>query len=209
MDSDIEAFIRERLPVSEVAGCPGVRLHLAGPASGLRGLGERYPAMGSPYWAHLWGGGLALARYLGERPEVVAGRSVLDLGTGSGLVAIVAALAGARTVTAVDLDPFAVVAARLNAGLNRVSIEVRAGDLLDGDAPEADVVLVGDLFYEAGLAELVLPFLARCRAVGAEVLIGDPWRRTLPSGRLVRLADYQVEDFGTGQGPAAVFRLAD
>ncbi|NBB14921.1 methyltransferase [Caulobacter sp. SLTY] len=207
MDSDIEAFIRERLPVSEVAGCPGVRLHLAGPASGLRALGERYPAMGSPYWAHLWGGGLALSRYLAERPGTVAGRRVLDLGTGSGLVAIVAALSGASAVTAVDVDPFAVVAARLNAGLAGVSLEARAGDLLDREAPEADLVLVGDLFYEAALADRVLPFLARCRAARTEVLIGDPWRRTLPSGRLVRLADYEVVDFGSGRGPAAVFRL--
>lgn len=204
MNGDIEAFIRERLPVSEVAGCAGARLHLAGPGSGLRGLGERYPAMGSPYWAHLWGGGLALGRYLAERPETVAGRRVLDLGTGSGLVGIVAARLGARVVTAVDVDPFAVAAARVNVALNGVAVEVRAGDLLGAEAPNADVVLVGDLFYEAALSARVLAFLQRIRA---EVLIGDPWRRTLPTARLVRVADYEVEDFGTGLGPAAVFRL--
>ena len=203
----IAAFIIENLPVSPVAGVPEVRLHQAGPKSGLRRLGEADPAFGAPYWSRPWGGGLALARHILDRPETVAGRRVLDLGTGSGLVAIAAALAGGRA-TAVDIDPYAVEAARLNGPLNGISLQVEQADPLDGPAPEADVVLVGDLFYEAALAGRVLPFLARCRTAGAEVLVGDPWRRTLPTARLVRVAEYEVGDFGGGMGPAAVFRLA-
>ena len=201
MSPDIEAFIEERLPVGEIPDLPGLRLHLAGPRSRLSELDGP-----SPYWAHLWGGGLALGRFLRERPEVARGRRVIDLGTGSGVAAIVAALAGGE-VTAVDIDPYAVAATRLNARLNGAAPEVRLADLLDGPAPEADVILVSDLFYDPALAARVATFLDRCLAAGIEVLVGDPWRKPLPTNRLQVLADYQVADFGRGQGPAAVFRF--
>jgi predicted nicotinamide N-methyase len=201
MSPDIEAFIQERLPVSEVPDLPGLRLHLAGPRSRLSELDGP-----SPYWAHLWGGGLALGRFLRERPEAVAGRRVLDLGTGSGVAAIVAAQAGAL-VTAVDVDPRAVTATRMNAALNGVSLEARQADLLGGIPPRMDLVLVSDLFYDADLARRVAPFLGRCVAEGIEVLVGDPWRKPLPTDRLAVLAEYELADFGGGPAPAAVFRF--
>lgn len=206
----LEDFIRANLPPAAVPGVPGVRLHRAGPTSGLRRLAETDAEFGSPYWARPWGGGLALARYLSDHPEVVADRRVLDLGTGSGLVAIVAAMAGARTVSAADVDPYAVAAARLNAVLNGVEVDLVQGDLTGGPAADADTVLVGDLFYDPDLAGRVLGFLDRCRAAGAAVLIGDPWRAHLPRGRLRLLAEYQVTDFGDPTGgatPAGVFAL--
>ncbi|HYE44927.1 MAG TPA: 50S ribosomal protein L11 methyltransferase [Caulobacter sp.] len=125
MSAEIAGFILEHLPVAEVSEAPGVRLHLAGSHSRLWKLAERYPDMGSPYWAHPWGGGLALVRYLQAHPEAVAGRRVLDLGAGSGLVGIVAARAGAKRVTAVDVDPFAVAAIPMNAALNGVAVTAR------------------------------------------------------------------------------------
>jgi predicted nicotinamide N-methyase len=201
MSPDIEAFIQERLPVSEVPDLPGLRLHLAGPRSRLSELDGP-----SPFWAHLWGGGLALGRFLRERPEAVAGRRVTDLGTGSGVAAVVAALAGGK-VTAVDIDPYAVAATRLNARLNDTVLEVRLADLLDGSAPETDVILVSDLFYDPQLAARVTAFLDRCLEAGIEILVGDPWRKPLRTDRLEVIADYQVADFGRGQGPAAVFRF--
>jgi predicted nicotinamide N-methyase len=209
---DLEAFIQANLPVEPVPGVPEVRLHRAGPRSGLMRLAEADPDFGSPYWARCWGGGLALARHVLDRPETVAGKRVLDLGAGSGLVAIAAMKAGAASALAVDVDPYAVAAARLNAEVNAVVVEARLTDLVQGPPPtEVDVMLVGDLFYDAGLARSVLPFLQRCAAAGLTVLIGDPWRTPLPTERLTVVARYPVADFGDPGGvlrDAAVFSLS-
>lgn len=207
---DIEAFIRERLPLEPVPGVPEIRLHRAGPRSGLMRLAQVDPDFGSPYWARTWGGGLALARHVLDHPEAVAGQRVLDLGAGSGLVAIAAALAGAREARAADVDPYAVVATRLNAAANGVAVEAVHGDLTTGDPPEVDLMLVGDLFYDPDLAARVEPFLRRCLAAGIAVLIGDPWRAPLPAERLKVVAEYPVADYGDPAGAtraAAVFEL--
>src|SRR4029450_7216483 len=121
-----------------------------------------------------WGGGLAVARYLAENPEAVAGRRVFDLASGSGLCAIAAMRAGATTVTATDIDPFAVAAIGLNGPANGHRIAVVGRDVLDEEPPDADVVLAGDCWYEAGLAARVLPWLQGVRARGIDVLVGDP-----------------------------------
>lgn len=211
MTTELDAFIRERLPLEPAPGVPEVRLHRAGPHSGLMRLAEADRDFGSPYWARTWGGGLALARHVLDRPEIVRGGRVLDLGAGSGLVAIAAARAGAVSVTAADIDPYAVAAARLNAAANGVSVETMLGDLTSGGAPDVDLVLVGDLFYDPGLAERVIAFLDRCQAAGVAVLIGDPFRAHLPLGRLRKVADYTVADYGDPDGAtraAAVFAMA-
>lgn len=165
-------------------------------------LAEADPDFGSPYWARPWGGGLALARHVLDHPEVVADRKVLDLGAGSGLVAIAAALAGAEAVTAVDVDPYAIAATRLNAAANGVTIAVAQADLTAGEPPDVELVLVGDLFYEAALAIRVTAFLERCVAAGIEVAIGDPFRAFLPTGQLAMVAEYPVADFGDPDGAA-------
>jgi predicted nicotinamide N-methyase len=201
---DVGGFIRANLPLTPVPGRPDLRLHRATPASGLARLAAADPArFGSPYWAYPWGGGLALALHLAAHPAVVAGRSVLDLGAGSGLVAIGAAKSGARAVTAADVDPFAAEAIALNATANGVRVAVRTGDLTAGPATGAEVVLVGDLFYEPDLARRVTAFLARCRAAGTSVLVGDPGRAYLPLERLRQIADYPVADFGDAPGQGA------
>lgn len=194
------AFITAHLPVLPVPSIPEIRLHKAGPQSGLRWLAERDEAFGSPYWAHYWGGGLVLARYLLDRPDVVAGRCVLDLGAGSGIVGIAAAKAGAVKVIAADVDPYAIAAMELNAAINGVTILPVLADLTNGEPPAADIVCVGDLFYEAALAERVTIFLDRCLEQGMEVVIGDPWRAHLPHSRLRLLAEYAVTDFGDAAG---------
>lgn len=207
MDDALAAFIRENLPVLASAAVPEIRLHRAGPRSGLRRLADQDPEFASPYWAHAWGGGLVLARHLLDHPEIVAGRSVVDAGCGSGLVAIAAAQAGAASVLAVDVDPYAIVATRLNAELNGVVVEALLADVVEVIPPTGSVVLVGDLFYEPGLAERVLSWTGQCHAAGSEVLIGDPWRTSLPSERLALVAELSVEDFGEAARPAAVFRV--
>ncbi|MBS0295600.1 MAG: methyltransferase [Proteobacteria bacterium] len=188
-----------------------MRLHLAGPTSGLGRLADADPGgFRTPYWAYPWGGGLALARHVLDHPETVAGRSVMDLGAGSGLVGIAAAKARARQVLAVDVDAYAAVAAPLNAEANGVEIRFLLADLLASEPPEGvEIVLAADLFYEEALARRTTAFLERCLQAGVDVLIGDPWRTHLPRERLQVLADYSTADVGrSGQAQAsAVFAL--
>jgi predicted nicotinamide N-methyase len=190
---DAAAFIRDNLPVKPVATVPGIVLHQAGPSSGLGRLAGDL----SPYWAYAWAGGLALARFVHEHPERLAGRSVLDLGSGSGLVAIAAAKAGAAKATAAEVDRNALAAIRLNAALNSVCLDIVEKDLTCNGPVAADLVLVGDLFYDRRLARRVSRFLDRCLSDGAEVLIGDVGRAHLPRQRLQPLATYEVPDFGS------------
>src|SRR5664279_4781548 len=138
-------FIKAHLQLAPVPTVPEILLFAAHEGTALRLLlGD---TGGSPYWAFPWAGGLALARHILDRPELVAGRAVLDLGAGSGLVAIAAANAGASAVSAADIDPVALAALKLNAIANRVAVAPLRDDLLGGDPPAADIVLVGDLFY--------------------------------------------------------------
>ena len=180
------------------------------PTSGLRQLVEATESDASPYWAHGWAGGLVLARHVLDHPDIVAGREVLDLGCGGGVVAIASAKAGAAQVLAVDVDIAAIEAARLNAELNGVAIEVERRDPTGEVPPEVDLVLAGDVFYDPALAARMLPFLERCAVAGIEVLVGDPGRSPLPRDRLEAIAEYPTPDFGTGDRPgrAWVYRLA-
>jgi predicted nicotinamide N-methyase len=145
-----------------------------------------------PFWSFPWPGGQALARYLLDQPELVAGRRVLDLAAGSGLVGIAAALAGAAQVTAIDVDPFAAAAQTMNARANEVALEVVLADVLDDETPDYDVVLAGDVCYERELTERMLGYLRRARANGADVLLGDPGRTYLPRTGLTEVAAYDV-----------------
>jgi predicted nicotinamide N-methyase len=148
-----------------------------------------------PFWAFAWAGGRALARYLLDHPEVVRGRHVIDIASGSGLVGIAAAKAGAAGVTAYDIDPLAAAAITVNAEANAVTVPAVCADVLTADSPPAsgpDLVLVADAFYERDLAGQVLRFLERSRARGAAVLVGDFGRTYLPRARLIPLASYDV-----------------
>ena len=196
--SSTQHFIRTRLCVRPVPTLPEIQLFQAGPESGLS---ARRNAKAPPYWAFVWGGGLALARYLIDHPSIVAGRSALDLGAGSGLVGIAAAKAGASRILAADVDPDALVAIALNAAENEVEIFAIAEDLTLAAPPPVDVVLVGDLFYKRSLALRVESFLDRSAARGATILVGDPGRKFLPSSRLGVVAEYPGVDFaGTARG---------
>ena len=145
-----------------------------------------------PFWAFAWLGGQAVARHVLDAPAEVAGRRVLDLATGSGLCALAAARAGAAHVLAVDVDPVAVAATRLNAGHNGLAVETAVLDLLDGPPPDVDVVLAGDVFYEAAMAERMQPWLLAAHRRGTRVLLGDPGRHYLPRALLTELAAYDL-----------------
>jgi predicted nicotinamide N-methyase len=157
------------------------------------------PAEEPPFWAAAWPGGQALARYVLDRPETVAGRAVLDLGSGSGLVAIAAARAGAAGVTASEIDPFGVTALALNARLNGVTGIDVVGDVLGDPPPPDTVVLAGDVCYDRVMTQRVLPFLEAARAAGCTVLLGDPGRPYLPTDRLAAVSVYDVPDAAGGE----------
>lgn len=187
-------FVRAYARLAAVPFVPEIQLHQADEPIGLWELteGEFRSEQPPPFWAFAWAGGQALARYVLDHPEVVAGRRVLDLASGSGLVAVAAARSGAAPVRAVDVDPFAGAATRLNAAANGVSLTVDTADLLDGDAGDAEVVLVGDAFYSQAMADRMFGFLRRAARTGARVLVGDPDRAFLPRRLLRRLASYDV-----------------
>jgi predicted nicotinamide N-methyase len=195
-----------------VPGLPGIRLHTADDVTVLwhatgRELGLEDPPL--PYWGFAWSGGLALAHHLVAHPETVAERTVLDLGTGSGLCGVVAMRCGAASVTAVDVDPIARAAATLNARANDVSLSVTGRDVL-AEPPDVDVVLAGDVSYEESMAAGIHVWLREAAADGALVLIGDPGRAYLP-GNLVPLGTYEVRTTREIEEavvkPAAVYTL--
>jgi predicted nicotinamide N-methyase len=174
---------------------PEVLLHLAEESLPIwqkteEQLGEE--GLPPPFWAFAWAGGQALARHVLDHPETVAGKRIVDLAAGSGLVAIAAMRAGAASTVAAEIDAFAVDAIRLNAAANGVTVEAIERDLLDEGVPSADVILVGDLFYEKPLAERALVWLRRCQAHGLDILIGDPGRSYLPREALAIVARYEV-----------------
>ena len=145
-----------------------------------------------PFWAFPWAGGQGVARYVLDNPATVAGRRVFDLACGSGLVAIAAALAGAASVTAAEIDAYAAAAIRLNAACNRVAITVREDDATLSETAAADVVTAGDICYEQPMTERAVSWLRACAARGSLVLLGDPGRSYLPRTGLVEIARYEV-----------------
>jgi predicted nicotinamide N-methyase len=144
-----------------------------------------------PFWAFAWAGGQALARNLLDNPALVSGKRVLDFASGSGLVAIAAARAGAAKVESSDVDAFAIAAIEVNAAENRVAVTPRFENLIGVDEGW-DVVLAGDIAYEKDLAEAATDWLMRLARRGATVLVGDPRRAYLPLERLECLIEYSV-----------------
>ncbi|WP_085339469.1 class I SAM-dependent methyltransferase [Aquidulcibacter paucihalophilus] len=190
-----KSFIVDNTRKLQPPHCPEITLHLADKAVALWQLtADELDQQGLPlpFWAFAWAGGQALARYLLDNSAIVAGKSVYDLASGSGLVGIAAKLAGAGQVVAVDIDPFAIAAITLNAASNGVELATHQGNII-GQELQADVLLVGDLFYEREIAEPLFAWLQKCQERGVLVLIGDPGRTYLPKDKLQELACYQIE----------------
>jgi predicted nicotinamide N-methyase len=185
--SDRGEFIRAHLTLAPVTFVPDILLHQAQEPIGLWELteGEYRSDQPPPFWAFAWAGGTALARYLLDHPDEVAGRGVLDLAAGSGLVAVAAAKSGAATVLAIEIDPLAAAAISLNAAENGVDIQVRLDDVLDQSLAQLGlhnaVVLAGDVFYSQEMSRRMLTFLRRAARDGADVLVGDPGRAYFPT----------------------------
>jgi predicted nicotinamide N-methyase len=174
---------------------PEISLHLAEEPFGIWAQTEHEQDaqnLPPPFWAFAWAGGQALARYLLDHADLVAGRNVLDVASGSGLVAIAAAKAGAALVWATEVDRFAAAAIAVNAQANGSTVSVSLADVLNGDGDDADVVVAGDVCYEKTMTRRILEFLDRASAGGRDVLVGDPGRAYLPRSRLAAVAGYDV-----------------
>jgi predicted nicotinamide N-methyase len=165
---------------------PELQLYLA---DDIEQLWQELGTPAPPFWAFAWLGGQAVARYVLDAPHTVSGLRVLDLATGSGLVALAAAKAGAAQVLAVDVDPRSDSAVRRNAGLNGLYVDVVLQDLLDEKPPDMDVVLAGDVCYDRDMTPRVLAWLAR---TDAQVLLGDPGRSYLPQTGWAEVASYDI-----------------
>lgn len=187
-----EDFVRDNAALLSPPLVPEIVLHLASEVVPLwRATEEELAEKGvpPPYWAFAWAGGQALARYVLDNPALVAGKRVLDIGSGSGLVGLAAAKAGAAKVLAADIDAFACAAIGLNAQANKLTIATTQENLIGGPAGW-DVILVGDLFYERPLAEGLMEWL---RPLGVVALLGDPGRTYFPKDGVEKLATYNVQ----------------
>jgi predicted nicotinamide N-methyase len=186
--------VRRQTVIGNAPLVPELRLHLADSALQLwEATEETLGRIGlpPPYWAFAWPGGQALARYLLDHPAIAAGRPALDFGAGCGIAALAASRAGAARVTAADIDRFAAAAIRLNAALNRLTVEITTDDVL-GRPPAADLLLLGDMCYERPLAERVTAWGRAAAAAGVTVLLADPGRAYRPTDGLEELARYAV-----------------
>jgi predicted nicotinamide N-methyase len=192
---DPASFIRSNTAIGAPPLVPEIRLHLATEVTPIwQATEESLARFGTPppFWAFAWAGGQALARYILDHPQTVAGRDVLDLASGSGMVAIAAAKAGASCVTASDIDPFAAAAIALNTALNGVAVKVETRDLLARGAVGWGVVLAGDVCYEEPMSSRMIALLRRTASRGRTALLGDPGRAYLPREGLIERARYVV-----------------
>ena len=196
MIPDHRAFILEHTRLQSPPHTPELTLYLASEIEPIWRQTEaelKTQGLEPPFWAFAWAGGQALARYILDHPEEVRGRRVLDFATGSGLVAIAAMKAGAASALAADIDPFCQAAVALNAEANGVTVSFVGEDLLEGAAPDVEVICAGDICYAWPLADRVRRWLEAGHARGARVLIGDPGRAYLPREGLAPLASYEVQ----------------
>ncbi|MET0183341.1 MAG: methyltransferase [Caulobacterales bacterium] len=194
MIADIPEFIRENTRISAPSHVPELRLHLADDAVALWEMTEEELGrigLPPPFWAFAWAGGQALARHILDHPEIVRGKNVMDVASGSGLVSIAAMKAGAQKAIAIDIDPFCAPAALMNAALNDVSVSTSDQDPI-GKPTGCDLILVGDLFYDRDIATPLLAWLHELSAQGKTILIGDPGRTYLPKDKLEKLAEYVI-----------------
>ena len=190
MTPETEALVRSATEWAAVPFVPEVTLRTAAEPFALWDRSERDAP---PFWAFPWAGGQGLARYVLDHPETVAGRRVLDVASGSGLVAIAAAKAGARTVLAGDIDENALAAIALNAAANNTpQVDPRCVDLAQASSGDAEVILAADVFYQRDLAAAALRFLQVARQAGARVLAADPSRAFVPKAHLTALAAYEI-----------------
>jgi predicted nicotinamide N-methyase len=195
MSPRADDFVRTNTRIRTAPLIPEIPLHLASEVVPLWQMTEEELSRANvapPYWAFAWAGGQAVSRFILDNPHHVAGRRVLDFATGSGIGAIAAALAGAKSVLASDIDMYALTSAAMNAALNGAAIAFTSSDLIGRLDLAVDVVLAGDICYEQPMAGQVEAWLKALAAQGVLVLMGDPGRTYKPKSGLVELQRYRV-----------------
>lgn len=186
-------FIRANTVLTHAPLVPEIALHLATEITPIWQATETWlgrEGLSPPFWAFAWPGSQVIARHVLDAPHLVAGRRVLDFAAGNGLAAIACALSGACSVDAAEIDDLAVHSIGLNAGANRAAVTTLARDVV-GEPGRWDLILCGDVCYEAPMARHILPWL-RALAATAEVWIADPGRAYLPHAGFTELASYTV-----------------
>ena len=187
------SFLRAHTTLGSAPLVPEITLYLAGELTPLWHATEEWLAtqnMAPPFWAFAWPGGQALARFILDHPGRVAGQRVLDFGAGGGIAAIACALAGAASVEAAEIDPLARAAIALNAAANSATVVLPEADIV-GSYCRWDIILCGDVCYEAPMTGHILPWLRRMGR-HAEVWIADPGRAYLPRDGLNAFASFVV-----------------
>lgn len=207
-----QKFIHQYTAIASPSLVPEIKLHLATEVTPLWQANAallQVDNIDPPYWAFAWPGGQAVGRYILDHPETVRGKSVFDFGSGSGLGAIAAAMAGAASSISNDLDPLAATVMAMNAALNNAAILIDQRDRLN-QTLDADIILVGDMCYERGSAEMILHWLRRL-ARDHYVLLADPGRMYAPTDGLKELKRYDVptslELEDRSMRPTTVWRL--
>jgi predicted nicotinamide N-methyase len=197
LPDDPEGFIRRNTALEAPAMVPEFKLWLASEYVPIWQATETWleeQNVDPPYWAFCWPGGQAIARYLLDHPDLVRGKRVIDFAAGSGVSSMAAARAGARSVIANDIDMLSLIAARLNAAANGLTIEVSSEDWLAGGPgdPEADVVIAGDVCYEREMSRQAIEWLRSHADRGRLVLLGDPGRNYFTAQGLEERARYDI-----------------
>ncbi|MBM3487577.1 MAG: methyltransferase [Alphaproteobacteria bacterium] len=188
-------FVRSNTVLAATALVPELRLHLASEITPIWEATEAELArtgLPPPFWAFAWAGGQALARHILDHPGIIAGRRVLDFASGSGIVALAAARAGAAVVAANEIDRFAAAAIALNAAANGLTVDIILADLIGRTELEAEVILAGDVCYEQPMAGRVALWLDALARTGRTVLMGDPGRTYLLGVGIAAVASYDV-----------------
>jgi predicted nicotinamide N-methyase len=191
--SDAAAFVRANTAVGRAPLVPEFTLLLASEITPIWQATEDWLALQNiapPFWAFAWPGSQAMARHLLDNPAIAAGRRVLDFAAGCGLAALAAARCGAALVEANEIDPLAIAAIGLNAASNDLLVHTLVGDIV-GQKGRWDLILAGDVCYDAPMTRHILPWLAQL-ATAAEVWVADPGRAYLPGQGLETLAEYDV-----------------
>ena len=174
---------------------PEIKLYLATEVTPLWHLTEerlKQNGLPPPYWAFAWPGGQGMARYILDHPEIVRGKHVLDFAAGSGIGAIAAMKVGAQSAGAIEIDPMAHAAVRLNAECNGVTVENI--DEVDMEKPprNTDVIIAGDVCYQQAMSAKLMRWLWLCKEKGVRIFMADPGRAYVPHEGLTERARYEV-----------------
>ena len=216
MQEACKAFVKRTTTPQAPTLTPEITLHLAHaqhPYWQMDEVALEASYLPPPYWGFAWSGGQALARYVLDHPELVAGKRVLNFASGAGLEAVAAARAGAAHVYANDICPLAQAAVELNGALNQTEIAFISGDIIGTAQPHIEVLLAGDICYEGPLAHRVIAWFQALVRDGVLVMVGDPGRAYLPKIGLQELIRYHpehIQDLEDGDlRRAAVHRVLD